>query len=274
MNPTTTLRNKAIGIFDSGIGGLTVVARILRRLPNENVIYFGDTGRYPYGPRSPEIIKRFSRQNVNFLLEHGVKFVVAACNTASAVALDHIKKIYSIPIIGVIEPGAAAAAAKTKNKIIGVIGTQGTIESSSYQRALRSLDKTFRIHARACPLFVALAEEGYVNRPAARLIAADYLRDMKRRKIDTLVLGCTHYPLLKSTIRHVMGGAVELIDSAEETTRALKAALMKLGLLNENSRIGKKKFYVSDSPEKFKKIGERFLRQRIGKVDLVDINAY
>ncbi len=274
MNPTTAPQDKAIGIFDSGIGGLTVAAEIFRHLPSENVIYFGDTGRYPYGPRSPEIIKRFSGQNMNFLLEQGVKFVVVACNTASAMALDYIKKICSIPIIGVIDPGAVAAAGKTKSKRIGVIGTQGTIESSSYQRALRSLDNTFKIYARACPLFVALAEEGYVSKPAARLIATDYLSEMKRRKIDTLVLGCTHYPLLKTTIRHVMGGAVELIDSAEETTRALKADLTKLGLLNESRRIGKKKFYVSDSPEKFKKIGERFLRQRIGKVELVDINAY
>ncbi len=274
MNPKTKPQNKAIGIFDSGIGGLTVAAEIFRRLPNENVIYFGDTGRYPYGPRSQAIIKRFSRQDVNFLLEQNVKFVVVACNTASAMALDYIKKICNIPIIGVIQPGAIAAAKNTKSKRIGVIGTQGTIESSSYQRALKSLNSTFKIYAKACPLFVALAEEGYVNKPAARMIATDYLREMKRRKIDTLVLGCTHYPLLKRTIRQVMGTAVELIDSAEETTRALKAALLKLGLLNEGRRTGKKRFYVSDSPEKFKKIGERFLRQRIGKVELVDINAY
>ncbi len=274
MNPKTKPQNKAIGIFDSGIGGLTVAAEIFRRLPNENVIYFGDTGRYPYGPRSAAIIKRFSRQDVNFLLEQNVKFVVVACNTASAMALDYIKKICNIPIIGVIQPGAIAAAKKTESKRIGVIGTQGTIESSSYQRALRALNSTFKIYSKACPLFVALAEEGYVNKPAARMIATDYLKEMKRRKIDTLVLGCTHYPLLKRTIRQVMGTAVELIDSAEETTRALKAALLKLGLLNEGRRTGKKRFYVSDSPEKFKKIGERFLRRRIGKVELVDINAY
>ncbi len=274
MNPITAPQNKAIGIFDSGIGGLTVAAEIFRRLPNENVVYFGDTGRYPYGPRSPRIIKRFSRQNVNFLLKQNVKFIVVACNTASAMALGYIKKISSVPIIGVIQPGAAAAARKTTTRRIGVIGTQGTIESSSYQRALRSLNSTFRIYARACPLFVALAEEGYVNKPAARMIAADYLREMKRRKIDTLVLGCTHYPLLKRTIKQVMGTGVELIDSAEETTSALKTSLSKLGLLNEGRRAGKKKFYVSDSPEKFKKIGERFLRRRIGKVELVDINAY
>jgi glutamate racemase len=243
-------------------------------LPNENVVYFGDTGRYPYGPRSSAIIRKFSRQNTNFLLEQNVKFIVVACNTASAMALGYIKKISAVPIIGVILPGAAAAAGKTKTKRIGVIGTQGTIESSSYQRALKSLNSTFKIYSKACPLFVALAEEGYVNKPAARMIATDYLREMKRRKIDTLVLGCTHYPLLKKTIKHVMGAGVELIDSAEETTRALKAALLKLGLLNEGRRAGKKRFYVSDSPEKFKKIGERFLKRRIGKVELVDINAY
>ncbi len=274
MNPIIAPQNKPIGIFDSGIGGLTVAAEIFRQLPNEDVVYFGDTGRYPYGPRSSRIIKGFSAQDVNFLLEQSVKFVVVACNTASAMALGHIEKICSVPIIGVIHPGAAAAARKTKTRRIGVIGTQGTIESSSYQRALKSLDSAFKIYAKACPLFVALAEEGYVDKPAALMIAADYLREMKRRKIDTLVLGCTHYPLLKKTIKHVMGGAVELIDSADETTRALKAALIKSGLLNESRQAGKKKFYVSDSPEKFKKIGERFLRQRIGKVELIDINSY
>ena len=274
MNPITKPQNKAIGIFDSGIGGLTVAAEIFRRLPNENVVYFGDTGRYPYGPRSPRIIKKFSSQNVNFLLKQNVKFIVVACNTASAMALGYIKKICNIPIIGVIQPGAAAAARKTTTKRIGVIGTQGTIESSSYQKALKSVNTTFKIYAKACPLFVALAEEGYVSKPASRMIAADYLREMKRKKIDTLVLGCTHYPLLKRTIKQVMGAGVELIDSAEETTSALVASLSKLGLLNEGRRTGKKKFYVSDSPEKFRKIGERFLRRRIGKVELVDINAY
>jgi glutamate racemase len=274
MNPKRHPRNRAIGVFDSGIGGLTVAAEIFRRLPHENVVYFGDTGRYPYGPRSQEIVRKFSRQNTNFLLEQGVKFIVVACNTASAMALDYIKKIYQIPMIGVIEPGAAAAAGKTSSGRIGVIGTQGTIESSSYQKALKALDGSLKIYSRACPLFVALAEEGYINRPAARLIAEDYLKDLKRRKIDALVLGCTHYPLLKNTISRVMGKNVRLIDSAEETARAVKEALTRLDLFNTNTRSGYRKFYVSDSPAKFRKLGERFLRKRIGRVQLVDINSY
>lgn len=274
MSPKKDPRSRAIGIFDSGIGGLTVAAEIFKRLPYENVVYFGDTGRYPYGPRSQQIVRKFSRQNTNFLLEQGVKFIVVACNTASAMALDYIKKIYQIPMIGVIEPGASAAAGKSRIKRIGVIGTQGTIESSSYQKALKSLDASLRIYSRACPLFVALAEEGYVNRPAARLIAEDYLRELRNKKIDALVLGCTHYPLLKNTITKVMGKSVRLIDSAEETARAVEEALARLGLLNAGTRSASRKFYVSDSPSKFRELGERFLRRRIGRVRLVDINSY
>lgn len=274
MSQSREHRNSAIGIFDSGIGGLTVAAEVFNSLPNEDIIYFGDTGRTPYGPRSEEIIKRFSRQDVNFLIEKGVKFIIVACNTASAMALDYIGGIYNIPMIGVIAPGATAAAKKTKSGKIGVIGTQGTIASSSYQKALKLLDKNFKIYPKPCPLFVSLAEEGYVDKPASELIAADYLSELKTRDIDTLILGCTHYPLLKKTIAGVMGPTVKLIDSAEETARAVKETLSGLNLLNPSAKSGKKKFYVSDSPEKFKKIGERFLGRKIGKVELVDINAY
>jgi glutamate racemase len=274
MSPGKVPRSRAIGIFDSGIGGLTVAAEIFKRLPHENVVYFGDTGRYPYGPRSQEIVRKFSRQNTNFLLEQGVKFIVVACNTASAMALEYIRKIYQIPMIGVIEPGASAAAGRSRTGRIGVIGTQGTIESSSYQKALKNLDGSLRIYSRACPLFVALAEEGYVNRPAAALIAEDYLKDLRKKKIDALVLGCTHYPLLKNTIRQVMGKGVRLIDSAEETARAADEALARLDLLNTSARSGSRRFHVSDSPRKFRELGERFLRRRIGRVQLVDINSY
>jgi glutamate racemase len=267
-------RTKAIGIFDSGIGGLTVVAEILKQLPNENVIYFGDTGRYPYGPRSRKIIKRFSRQNINFLLEKGVKFIVVACNTASAYALDYVKRIYPIPMIGVVRPGSEAAARFTANGKIGVIGTEGTIASSSYQKALNKLNDSFKIVAKPCPLFVSLAEEGYIDKPAARLIAIDYLSELKRKKIDTLVLGCTHYPLLKNVIGKVMGKGVTLVDSAEQTAAAVKDTLTRLELYNPSKKTGKRRFYVSDSPEKFKKLGERFLGKRIGEVNLIDINSY
>jgi glutamate racemase len=274
MTPSKPHRTNSIGIFDSGIGGLTVVAEIIKQLPHENVVYFGDTGRYPYGPRSRNIIKRFSRQNINFLLEKGVKFIVVACNTASAYALEYVKRIYSIPMIGVVKPGSEAAARLSGNKRIGVIGTEGTIASSSYQKELKRLNGSFRIFAKPCPLFVSLAEEGYIDKPAARLIAKDYLTQFKTRKIDTLVLGCTHYPLLKKTIGGVMGKRVTLVDSAEQTAAAVKETLARLKLDNPSNKIGKRRFFVSDSPEKFKKLGERFLGKRIGKVNLIDINAY
>jgi glutamate racemase len=274
MKARTDHRTKAIGVFDSGIGGLTVAKEIFRLLPNENVVYFGDTGRYPYGPRSPEIVRKFARQDVNFLLEQGVKFIVVACNTASSLALGYIQRIYNIPMIGVIEPGAKGAIEKSSTKRIGVIGTQGTIGSQAYEKALRALNGTLRIYSRACPLFVALAEEGYIDRPATSLIAEDYLVELKQKKIDTLILGCTHYPLLKQPIARVMGNSVRLIDSAEETAKATRQALAALDLLNPSVTAGKREFFVSDSPEKFKRISQLFLGKRIGKVGLVDINAY
>jgi len=274
MKDNSGHRNKAIGIFDSGIGGLTVAREIFRLLPNENAVYFGDTGRYPYGPRSPEIVRRFARQDVNFLIEQGVKFIVVACNTASSLALDYIKRIYNVPMLGVIEPGARGAIEKTTSHRIGVIGTHGTISSMAYDKSLRALDGSLKIYSRACPLFVALAEEGYIDQPATRLIAEDYLKEIKRKNIDTLILGCTHYPLLKKPIADIMGRGVRLIDSAEETARATRQALLELQLTNSSMGPGKRQFFVSDSPEKFKKIGQLFLGRKIGKVGLVDINSY
>ena len=274
MKDTHNHYDKAIGIFDSGIGGLTVAREVFSLLPHENVIYFGDTGRYPYGPRSQEIIRKFSRQDVNFLLEQGVKFIVVACNTASSMALDYIERIYNVPMLGVIEPGARGAIDKSANHRIGVIGTQGTISSSAYEKALRVLNGSLRIYTKACPLFVALVEEGYIDRPATKMIAEEYLTELKGKKIDTLILGCTHYPLLKNPIAQIMGKNVRLIDSAEETAKATKKALTELGVLNPSPGPGKRKFFVSDSPDKFKKIGQNFLGQRISKVGLVDINSY
>ncbi|OGC91408.1 MAG: glutamate racemase [candidate division Zixibacteria bacterium RBG_16_53_22] len=274
MRDNSGHRNKAIGIFDSGIGGLTVAREIFRLLPNENVVYFGDTGRYPYGPRSPEIVRKFARQDVNFLIEQGVKFIVVACNTASSLALEYIKRIYNVPMLGVIEPGARGAIEKTASNRIGVIGTHGTISSKAYDKCLRALDGSLKIYSRACPLFVALAEEGYIDRPATRLIAEDYLRDIKRKSIDTLILGCTHYPLLKKPIADIMGRGVRLIDSAEETARATRQALLESALTSPSAGPGKRQFFVSDSPDKFKKVGQLFLGKKIGKVGLVDINSY
>ena len=263
-----------IGIFDSGIGGLTVAKKIFGLLPNENVIYFGDTARYPYGPRSRQIVKRFSFQNVNFLLRQGVKFTVIACNTASAFALQELRKNYDIPLVGVIEPGATAAIKATKNGKIGVIGTVGTIHSRAYQKAIRRLDSQLKVYSVACPLFVSLAEEGYINKDATRLIASEYLNPLLKKQVDTLVLGCTHYPLLKKVISRIMGEKVKLIDSAEETAKEVKRLLKHYGLLRNSAGKSFRKFYVSDVPDRFVEVGERFLKGRITKVKRIDIDKY
>jgi len=266
--------NRPVGVFDSGVGGLTVVRQIFRKLPKEQVIYFGDTGRFPYGIRSAEVIKRFSRQNVNFLLEQKVKMIVVACNTASAQALDYIKKIFNIPMVGVIEPGAKAAASYTRNGHIGIIGTEGTIESSSYTKALLKINPRLKVFGLACPLFVALAENGYINKEAAYLIAEDYLRFMKQKKVDTLVLGCTHYPPLKNVIRKVMRKHVRLVDSAEETARPVKELLADLQLNSRAKKVKAHRFFVSDTPDKLKRMSRHFVGRQIKRVVRVDINSY
>ena len=266
--------NKPVGVFDSGVGGLTVVKQIFLKLPGEQVIYFGDTGRFPYGIRSAEVIKSFSRQNVNFLLEQKVKIIVVACNTASAHALDYIKKIFNIPMVGVIEPGAKAAVGYTKNGRIGVIGTEGTVESSSYTKALLKINPRLKVFSMACPLFVALAENGYINKEAAYLIAEDYLGFMKQKNIDTLVLGCTHYPPLKNVIRKVMGKHVRLVDSAEETARSVKALLADLQLNSRAKKVKAHKYFVSDTPDKMKRMSRHFVGRQIKRVIRIDINSY
>lgn len=263
-----------IGIFDSGIGGLTVAKKIFELLPNENVIYFGDTARYPYGPRSKRIVRSFSFQNTNFLLRRGVKLIVVACNTASAVALGILRKRYDVPMIGVVEPGARAAVDATRNGRIGVIGTVGTIHSGAYQKAIQKLGPRLNVYSIPCPLFVSLAEEGYINKEAARLIAGEYLDPLLKRKVDTLVLGCTHYPLLKGIISKVMGKETELIDSAEETAREVKRFLTDSTLLRNTKRKAFRRFYVSDVPDSFVHVGERFLRARIKEVKRIDIDRY
>ena len=263
-----------IGVFDSGAGGLTVVSQLFKQLPDEQIVYFGDMGRTPYGIRSAEVIKRFSHQNVNFLLEQKVKFIVVACNTASALALDYIKGIFDIPMMGVIEPGAKAAVAYTQNGRIGVIGTEATIGSSSYTKALLKLDPKLEIFTLACPLFVSLAENGYIEKEATRLIAEDYLGFLKDKRIDTLVLGCTHYPPLKGVIGRVMGDSVRLVDSAEETAKTAKQMLADLNLANTGKSSNEHRFYVSDTPEKLKAISKYFVDRPIEKVGMIDINSY
>lgn len=264
-----------VGIFDSGVGGLTVAKKIFQLLPHENIVYFGDTGRYPYGPRSKGIVKDFSFQNVNFLLHHKVKCVVVACNTASAFALPELRKAYDdTPLLGVIEPGAAAAIKATRNGKIGVIGTVGTINSKAYQKAIQRQAQDFLVYPVPCPLFVSLAEEGYVNKKATILIASEYLNPLIKKRVDTLVLGCTHYPLLKKVISRIMGEQVRLIDSAEETAKELKNLLKHYGLLRKSSRKSFRRFFVSDVPDRFVEVGERFLGDRISNVERIDLERY
>jgi glutamate racemase len=266
--------SRPIGVFDSGVGGLTVAKKMFRLLPNENIIYFGDTGRYPYGPRSDQIVRKFSFQNVSFLLRQKVKLIVIACNTASAVALGALRKACDVPMIGVVEPGARAALRATVNGRIGVIGTLATINSKAYQKAILRARNQLKVYALPCPLFVSLAEEGYINKKATHMIASEYLDSLIRKRVDTLVLGCTHYPLLKGVISRVMEEKVMLIDSAEETAKEVARLLRDRDLLRDSRRKPYRRFFVSDIPDRFIQVGERFLKGRIGHVKRIDIDRY
>jgi glutamate racemase len=261
--------SQPIGVFDSGIGGMTVVRALTKELPYENIVYFGDTARVPYGPKSPQVVREYALQDTDILLQYDVKAIVVACNTVSAVALDVVQKRAKIPVIGVIIPGAAAAVRASKNKRIGVIGTIGTINSNAYANAMRQVDETVRSFGQACPLFVPLAEEGWIDHKATELIAKEYLFPLTLEKIDTLVLGCTHYPLLRNVIDRVLHRSVTLIDSGEATAAAARQMLDEHGLRNESTMAPQLKFLVSDIPAKFTEVGERFLSQRLGRVQRV-----
>jgi glutamate racemase len=250
---------KAIGIFDSGVGGLTVLKEIVAKLPEENIIYLGDTARVPYGIRSAETVTRYSFENTNFLLGQEIKLLVVACNTASAISLNEVKKEYPLPIIGVLEPGARAAAAATRTRRVGVIGTEATIGSGAYEQAIKRLAPDVVVHSLACPLFVSLAEEGWTDNDVAELVAEKYLAALRGTGIDTLVLGCTHYPLLKTVITKALGASITLIDSATETAREVSGVLEKLKWKGNGQGRGLRKFYVTDSPARFEKIGKRIL---------------
>jgi glutamate racemase len=259
-----------LGVFDSGIGGLTVARALFERLPRESVIYFGDTARVPYGPKSPETVRRYSAEILAYLLQRGVKAVVVACNTSTAHALPHLKEHSPVPVVGVIEPGARAAVAATKTGVIGVIGTAGTIASGAYERAIKALRPDVRVHAQPCPLLVPLVEEGWFDHPAADLIAREYLEPLQRAKVDVLVLGCTHYPLLKPLLARVMGPDVRLVDSAEETATVVAAELQRLGLLaNDGSH--EHRFVVSDDEAHFRKVGALFLGEKLKRVEVVPL---
>ncbi|HBU69684.1 MAG TPA: glutamate racemase [Elusimicrobia bacterium] len=265
------MNKNPIGIFDSGLGGLTVMSEIIRLMPKEDIVYFGDTARVPYGSKSKEAVTRFSLEIADFLIKQKVKIIVVACNTASAFALAALQKKLNIPVIGVIVPGARAALARSKNLRIGVIGTEGTIKSESYAGELMNNNSRVRVFARPCPLFVPLVEEGWLNHAVTRDIAEEYLKPFSKNNIDTLVLGCTHYPLLKNVIGKVLGKKAALIDSATATAVEVKNILSASG--QEGKSKGSYRFFVSDSPEKFKKIGQRFLKHKIKTVKKIELTG-
>jgi len=262
---------KAIGIFDSGVGGLTVLKEIIKTLPQEDTVYLGDTARVPYGTKSPETVTRYSVEITSFLVSREIKLLVVACNTASAVSLDALQQRFSIPIVGVIEPGARRAASVTRSGRVGVIGTEGTIRSSAYAKAIKRINPGIEVITRACPLFVPLAEEGWVDNQVARLTAESYLNGFKNAGVDTLVLGCTHYPLLKDTIAATVGDGVQLVDSAEETARTVAGILRGSSMLRPASEKGNHHYFVTDVPAGFLKVGNRFLGGALEDVHQVSL---
>jgi glutamate racemase len=262
--------HRPIGVFDSGIGGLTVLKELLEHLPGESFIYFGDTARVPYGTKSADTVRRFSRENVQLLLDRGVKSVVVACNTASAEALPMLQREFSLPIVGVIEPGVHAAVKASGAGRIGVIGTAGTIRSGAYQAGIKMLRNEAEVTAAPCPLFVPLAEEGWVDHPVTELVAREYLKEFRARDIDTLVLGCTHYPLLTPVIGRVMGPVVQLVDSALETAREMKRVIHSENMVGGKGN-GSFAVVLSDTSPTFEDIARRFLGRDIPEIELVGV---
>ena len=261
----------AIGVFDSGVGGLTVLRALLDRFPRESTLYLGDTARVPYGTRSAEVVTRYALANARFLLEREIKLLVVACNTASAVGLTALSRALSVPVIGVIAPGARVAAARTRNGRVGVIGTLGTIASGAYQQAVADARPGALVRARACPLFVPLAEEGWTQGEVPRLTALEYLAELSESGVDTLVLGCTHYPLLRGVIAQVMGPGVALVDSAEAVADAVEAELRVRNLFTPGDRAPSHDYFVTDVPHRFVEVGARFLGRPIPHAEQVDI---
>ena len=275
ISPAVKKSELPIGIFDSGVGGLTVVRQIHRTLPNENLIYLGDTARVPYGTKSPSTVVRFAGEDTQFLLQQNVKAVVVACNTASAWALPTLERKFDVPVFGVIVPGACAALEKTKTQRIGVIGTNATVRSQAYSKAILARCDTAQVFARACPLLVPLVEEGWNDHPVTLRVLREYLAPLLRERIDTLVLGCTHYPLLKNAIREVTKGKITLIDSAESCALYVKERLAALKLLSANRRHrGTIQPFVTDEVERFDELAARFLGQKTEpawKIDLMTV---
>lgn len=262
-----------IGIFDSGVGGLTVLRAVREKLPNENLIYLGDTARVPYGTKSRTTVERYAVEDAAFLINKGVKVVIIACNTASALARERLRREFEVPFLSVIGPGVRAAAKATKNNRIGVIATEATIDSGAYANGIREAcgDQTVEIFSQACPLFVPLAEEGETNSPIAQQIAEKYLARLRAQQIDTLVLGCTHYPLLKPVIAETIGNEVQLIDSGAATAIEIEVLLREQGLLNPQAAKGWSEFYVTDAAQRFHRIAERFLGYPLEHLEAVEV---
>ena len=270
-------KNAPIGVFDSGVGGLTVAREIMRQIPNERIVYFGDTARVPYGSKSKDNIIKFSRQIIRFLQTENVKAIVIACNTASALALDEMQQEFELPILGVVKPGAKVAVETTANKRIGLIGTEANIRSGVYTRYIKSLDDEAKVFEKACPLFVPLVEEGWLHDDITLQVASRYLEELKEKDIDTLIMGCTHYPLIRSTIRTVMGDKVNLVNPAYETAIELKNLLERDNLANKcdvDSPSSMYRFYVSDAEEKFKLFANSILPFDITMTKQINIENY
>ena len=268
-------KNAPVGVFDSGVGGLTVAREIMRNLPSEKIVYFGDTARVPYGSKSKDTVIRYSSQIVHFLREQNVKAIVIACNTASAFALEAVQDKL-IPVLGVIEAGARVAAEETKNKRVGVIGTVGTVGSGIHESYLKRLDPEITVIGKACPLFVPLVEEGWLHDPVTVEVASRYLQELKDEQVDTLILGCTHYPLIRSTIQEVMGEKVRLVNPAYETALELKSLLTKMDILSTGEQQAEfpYRFYVSDLADEFKEFANSILPYDVTMTRKIDIEKY
>lgn len=266
--------NNPIGVFDSGVGGLTVVSEIMRQLPGENLVYFGDTARVPYGSKSKKTVLKYSKQIVRFLKTKNVKAIVVACNTASALALDEIADELDIPIIGVVKPGAKMAVETTRTGNVGVIGTESTIKSGIYNDYIRELNSDITVVSKPCPLFVPLVEEGLLEDRVTDDIVGRYLRVMKEYKVDSLVLGCTHYPLISNAIERFMGKRVQLVNPAFETAKSLKELLTEQGMLNASKKKPEYQYYVSDGVEKFISFADNVLPYHVTNTEIIDIESY
>ncbi len=267
--------NRPIGIFDSGLGGLTCVREVMNIMPNEDIIYFGDTGRVPYGTRSSSTIVKYVRQDINFLRSFDIKFIIIACGTASSAALPHITTEYDTDIIGVVDAASKRAAEATKNGTIGVLGTRGTISSGKYAEKLKKLNSDFKVISTACPMFVPVVENGYSDTKIAEMLAEEYLEDIVKGGADTIILGCTHYPLLRKTIQKIAGSSVTLIDSGAAAADDAKSIMDARGLLTDKTAKGRAKYYVSDTVHGFEELGSLFLSKKIdGEVAKIDIEKY